>query len=70
VGAFGEKDNAARFQTQLAQKYPHVHTVIWESNVKRLYRVRLGGFRTEAEARRYIDTLKKDDLSGFVVRED
>ncbi len=70
VGAFAEKDNAARFQTQLGQKHQHAHTVIWESNVKRLYRVRLGAFRTEAEARRYIDTLKKDDLSGFVVRED
>jgi rare lipoprotein A len=70
VGAFAEKDNAARFQTQLAQKYHHVHAVIWESNVKRLYRVRLGAFHTEAEARRYVETLKKDNLSGFVVRED
>jgi rare lipoprotein A len=70
VGAFAEKDNAVRFQTQLGQKYSHVHTVIWESNVKRLYRVRLGAFRSEAEARRYTETLKRDNLSGFVVRED
>jgi len=70
VGAFEEKQNADRFQGQLEKKYANVHTVIWESNVKRLYRVRLGAFRTEAEARRYIEVLKKDDLPGYVVRED
>ena len=70
VGAFAEKENAARFQGQLEKKYPNVHMVLWESNVKRFYRVRMGAFRTEAEARRYIENLRKDNLSGFVVRED
>jgi len=70
VGAFAERENAARFQGQLEKKYARVHTVIWESNVKRFYRVRLGAFRTEGEARRYLEILRKDNLSGFVVRED
>jgi rare lipoprotein A len=70
VGAFEEKQNAARFQGQLEKKYANVHTVIWESNVKRLYRVRLGAFRTEAEARSYMDVLKKENLPGYLVRED
>ena len=70
VGAFEEKQNADRFQVQLQKKYANVHTVLWESNIKRLYRVRFGAFRTEAEARRYLEVLKKDDLPGYVVRED
>ena len=70
VGAFAERENAERFQRELEKKYSHVHTVLWESNVRRLYRVRLGGFRTEAEARQASDSLRKENLSGFVVRED
>lgn len=70
VGAFEEKQNADRFQIQLQKTYANVHTVMWESNMRRLYRVRLGAFRTEEEARRYLEVLKKEDLSGFVVRED
>lgn len=70
VGAFAEKENATRFQQQLEKKYPNVHMILWESNLKRLYRVRLGAFRTEEEARRNIKILRKDNLSGFVVRED
>jgi len=70
VGAFVEKENAARFHDQLEKKYSPVRILLWESNVRRFYRVRLGSFRTEAEARRYIEILRKDHLSGFVVRED
>jgi rare lipoprotein A len=70
VGAFGERENALRFQNELKKKYPNVHIVHWESNVKRFYRVRLGSFRTEAEARRYAQTLLKENLAGFIVRED
>ena len=70
VGAFVEKENAQRFRDQLQKKYSNVHIVLWESNLKRFYRVRLGSFRSEAEARRYGETLQRDNLSGFVVRED
>jgi rare lipoprotein A len=70
VGAFAEKGNAERFQKELERRFSQVHTVLWESNQRRIYRVRLGGFRTEAEARRYLQTLKRDNISGMVVRED
>ena len=70
VGAFAQRENAARFHDQLEKKYPNVHIILWESNVQRLYRVRLGAFYTEAEARRQAEILKKEQLSGFVVRED
>jgi hypothetical protein len=32
--------------------------------------VRLGGFRTEQEAKGYVEKLRRENLSGFVVRED
>jgi len=70
VGAFAEKENANRFQASLGKKYPNVHIVLWESNIKRLYRVRLGKFPTETEARRYSETLRRENISGFIVRED
>ncbi len=70
VGAFAQRENAERFQAELRKRYPQVHMVLWESNIKRVYRIRLGSFPTEAEARRYMETLKKEDLKGFVVRED
>ena len=70
VGSFVEKENASRFREDLARKHPQVHVVLWESNTKRYYRVRLGSFRTEKEARRYSEGLKRDNLAGFIVRED
>ena len=70
VGAFAEKGNAERFQKELERRFSQVHTVLWESNQRRIYRVRLGGFRTEAEARSYLQTLKRAHISGMVVRED
>jgi rare lipoprotein A len=70
VGAFAEKGNAERFQKELERRFSQVHTVLWESNQRRIYRVRLGGFRSEAEARSYLQTLKRAHISGMVVRED
>jgi rare lipoprotein A len=70
VGAFLERDNAYRFRDELMKRHPRARVVLWETNSRRFYRVRLGSFRTEDEARRYSDTLKRENLSGFVVRED
>jgi rare lipoprotein A len=70
VGAFLERDNAYRFREELSKRHPRVHVVQWETNTKRFYRVRLGSFRTEEEARRYAENLKRENLSGFVVKED
>ncbi len=68
VGAFGKRENAERFRKQLQHKYPNVITGIWESNG--LYRVHLGSFPSEAEARRYKEVLKNDNLAAFVVRKE
>jgi rare lipoprotein A len=70
VGAFSEKENAERFKRDLERRHPRVRTVLFESNQRRLHRVRIGGFGSEAEARRYLDVLRKEGLSGMVLRED
>ncbi|MCX5908176.1 MAG: septal ring lytic transglycosylase RlpA family protein [Deltaproteobacteria bacterium] len=72
VAAFAERENAERMQSALllVKKYPGIRIIVWESKWKRLSRLRLGSFRSEAEARRYSDILRKDNLPGFVVRED
>jgi rare lipoprotein A len=70
VGAFQERDNAYRLRDELAKRHPHVHVVLWETLTKRFYRVRLGAFRTEQEAKGYVEKLRQENLSGFVVRED
>lgn len=70
VGAFAEKENAERLRRQLEKKYDSVRTVPQDGSRGRLYRVRLGAFRTETEARRHAEELRRDNLPGFVVRED
>jgi len=70
VGAFAEKENAERFQRELERRFFRVRTILWESNQRRIHRVRLGAFRSEVEARSYLEILKRDNISGRVVRED
>ena len=70
VGAFESHENAKRFRGELQKKHTDVRIVLWESNVKRFYRVRLGSFRSEAEARRYGEILRRENLAGYIVRED
>ncbi len=70
VGSFSERGNADRLRDELSRRHSPVHVLPWESNTRRFYRVRLGSFPSEEEARRYLPALKKENLGGFVVRED
>jgi rare lipoprotein A len=70
VGSFAERENALRFQEELGKSHRQVHIVLWESNFKRLYRVRLGAFRSEDEARNYAEKLRQENLPGLILRED
>ena len=70
VGSFTERGNADRLRDDLARRHSSVRVVLWESNTLRFYRVRVGSFRTEDGARRYLSLLERENLSGFVVRED
>ena len=53
------KRNAERFQRDLKPKYSQVHMVLWESNQRRIHRVRLGAFRSEVEARELLGDIEK-----------
>ncbi len=70
VGAFVEKRNAQRLQEELQKRHKQVRIVLWQSNRQQFYRVRVGSFGTEAEARRYGELLRQENLPVFVVRED
>jgi rare lipoprotein A len=70
VGAFQERENAYRLRDELTKRHPHVRVILWETQTRRFYRVRLGAFPTEADAQRYYEKLKRENLSGFIVRED
>ncbi len=70
VGSFAEKENAQRLKEELDRKFTQVHIMIWESNHQRLFRLRVGAFPTEGKAREFLPTLRKANLTGFVVRED
>lgn len=70
VGAFVEKENAQRLRAQLQKKHKQVQIILWENNNQRVYRVRVGSFPTEIEARRYGELLRQENLPVFVVRED
>ncbi len=70
VGAFADKGNADRLHGELFPKHPSVRIVLFETHTQKIYRVRLGKFRSESEARRYLENLRPDPLLGIVGRED
>jgi len=70
VGAFTDKENAERLQARLEKKHSSVRILPFESHARKFYRVRLGNFRTEAEAQRYLENLPSEEFQAFIVRED
>lgn len=70
VGAFRDKENARRLQEGLQKRHKQVRIVLWENNNQSFYRVRVGLFRSAAEAQRYGEFLRQENLPVFVVRED
>jgi cell division protein FtsN len=70
VGAFGKRENAEHFRKQLQNTHPNVILAVGESNGDHLYHVHLGKYSTEAEARRYTEILKNNNIPGVVVRRD
>ncbi len=68
MGAFVKRENAERFQKALRKRYARFNTFILTNETAPFYRVGLGYFQTEADARRHLEVIKKDNLSGVVVR--
>lgn len=70
VGAFLDKENAERFRARLEKRHSPVRILPFETQAGKFYRVRLGNFRTEEEAQRYLENLPSEEFQGFIVRED
>jgi cell division septation protein DedD len=68
LGTFAKKENAERFQKALHKRYAKVNTFIFEDRTTPYYRVRLGYFQTREDAHRYLEIVKKDNLSGVIVQ--
>jgi len=66
VGAFAEKGNADRLHAELSPNHPSTRIVLFETNTQKIYRVRLGKFRTESEAKRYLENLRPDPLRAGI----
>ncbi len=65
VGAFREKDNAARLQGAIAHR--HAPVTIAQSEDRGLYRVLVGAEPDEASAQTLASQLRKENLYGKVV---
>lgn len=63
VGAFREKDNAARLQDRIAKK--HAPVTVWQAGD--LFKVLVGAEISEAAAQSLASVLRKDHLFGKVV---
>jgi rare lipoprotein A len=71
VGAFSERDNAARYIRALEARYQPVTLHPEDTPRGRLYRVRVGRVASEAEARRLADRLRREEqVTPFIIRLD
>jgi rare lipoprotein A len=71
VGAFLVQANAEKFRDQLAQRYPSVSVVPYDSPSGMYYRVRVGRVPTQDAAAQLAAQLQSNDqLTTFVVRLD
>jgi len=68
VGSFREKANAVKLQRELSPKYSPVLVEEYKSHDGKLYRVMVGKFKNEQEARQTRNDLRKIDLNGLMVR--
>ena len=68
VGSFREKANAVKLQRELSPKYSPVLVEEYKSHDGKLFRVMVGRFKSEQEARQTKNDLRKLDLNGLMVR--
>lgn len=69
VGAFSSQENAFRLRDALGKKFEGVYVVSAPSEKSTLYKVRIGSFPTDGDAREFGEKeLKQEDVSFSVVR--
>jgi rare lipoprotein A len=70
AAAYAEEENAKLLRERLWQRYETVNIVVSETNLGRLYRVRVGNYPSEEKAERIAAKLKLDGLEPVVLRKD
>lgn len=66
AGAFRDKENAVKFRDSLDKKFGDAYV----AEFRDFYRVRIGHFKDEADARQVLHTLSKSGIEGFVTVND
>lgn len=67
VGAFRQKDNAEKLRNRLQTRYDNAHIVPYDSGPDTYYRVRVGRYRTLADARKWESRLIEEGFEPFIV---
>lgn len=67
---FSEEENARMLKDRLSKKYEVITIVPFETNVSRLYRVRIGSYATEERAEVIAGKLTLEGLEPIVIRKD
>lgn len=70
VGAFVVEENAQRLRSRLSRKYPDVYIVLYETNDKRFYRVRVGITKELRDAEELAEALTDEGFATFITRKD
>ncbi len=70
VGAFVERENAARLKSLLESRYKDVYIVSYETNLQKFYRVRVGAFENEKDALKTSNELESQNYATFITVRD
>jgi rare lipoprotein A len=67
VGSFAERENALQMKQNLDSRFEDVFIREWNDRRAVFYRVRIGRFSREADARKLCSRLLKDNYSAYVI---
>lgn len=70
VAVFSEEENARMLKERLSKKFGDIAIIPYESNLSRLYRVRVGSYASEERAEQVAVKLTLEGLEPVVLRKD
>ena len=70
VGSFVVRENAQRLVEKLNREYGNAYMTLYETNTKKINRVRIGKFSTSEEAQEFAKKLESKNYETFVARKD
>jgi cell division septation protein DedD len=67
VGSFNQRENAERLLGEVKEVFREAYMAVWETPQGSYYRVRVGHFKSEAEAYRVAQRLASSGYSVFIT---